>query len=501
MCDRWRTRREGKKEQSQSEGVSIVSGDTSIIAACCHLIKLLEPEELIEVKDLLVTTMREKGLDLELVEAPKSATSVMPATANEATKKLAQVIAQGSEPRQLHRQQQQIQTLQQQMMFVHQQKLQMQHAGAPMPWGVQEGGAKGQQHAIPGVQSVSQQLHVRQEHEQVQMFQQLQQHWNMPQETKQAMIQQLWQKQAQEAAYLTQQLQLLLQAPPKATNDVAPIALKDMSSGKRCLPEGNACMKDMHNWKEALCPNVKVVPEKGKKAQRKRTRDLHYNLDPLVPASTRSALEEKGSLPSGRTFLQLAEDTVEHLRNLKAGRHTAEQNRGGPSPDLARPVVIGCTSTGKGGWRTEGKSKSFEKEMLDVIAMGMLSSTQLLLIEVDKPRLTVMRISEGLRAFFRHLPRLNAIVGESICDYVELSSANLLRAVVQEQSEAGGGGGGGGGGQEKLQYEYASRSTFDITLRTWPAPGLVLSRGFSVQRLALQGSDTELWILSLTTSD
>jgi len=160
--------------------------------------------------------------------------------------------------------------------------------------------------------------------------------------------------------------------------------------------------------------------------------------------------------------------------------------------------VIGCTSTGKGGWRTEGKSKSFEKEMLDVIAMGMLSSTQLLLIEVDKPRLTVMRISEGLRAFFRHLPRLNAIVGESICDYVELSSANLLRAVVQEKSEAG-----GGGGQEKLQYEYAggqvqqaSTSTFDIILRTWPAPGLVLSRGFSVQRIALQGSETELWILS-----
>ncbi len=121
--------------------------------------------------------------------------------------------------------------------------------------------------------------------------------------------------------------------------------------------------------------------------------------------------------------------------------------------------------------------------MLDVIAMGMLSSTQLLLIEVDKPRLTVMRISEGLRAFFRHLPRLNVIVRQSICDYVELSSANLLRAVVQEKSEAGGGGGGGGGGQEKLQYEYASRSTFDITLRTWPAPGLVLSRGFSVQRL------------------
>jgi hypothetical protein len=145
--------------------------------------------------------------------------------------------------------------------------------------------------------------------------------------------------------------------------------------------------------------------------------------------------------------------------------------------------------------------------MLDVIAMGMLSSTQLLLIEVDKPRLTVMRISEGLRAFFRHLPRLNAIVGESICDYVELSSANLLRAVVQEKSEAGGGG-GGGGGQDKLQYEnargqvqQATRSTFDITLRTWPAPGLVLSRGFSVQRLALQGSETELWILSLTSSD
>jgi len=96
--NRWLSRAE-KQEEPKSEGTSSVLGDTSIggLSACCHLIKLLEPEELMKVKDILVAAMRDKGLDGELVEAPKLAAPVIPAKANEASKKLAEVMAQVTE--------------------------------------------------------------------------------------------------------------------------------------------------------------------------------------------------------------------------------------------------------------------------------------------------------------------------------------------------------------------------------------------------------------------
>ena len=59
-----------------------------------------------------------------------------------------------------------------------------------------------------------------------------------------------------------------------------------------------------------------------KVSQRKRTRDLYYKLDPLVPVCNRPTFDENGCLPSGRTFLQLAEDLVDYMRILKHGaRH------------------------------------------------------------------------------------------------------------------------------------------------------------------------------------
>ncbi len=203
-----------------------------------------------------------------------------------------------------------------------------------------------------------------------------------------------------------------------------------------------------------LQPNQRTMHMREQKvAQRKRTSELYHSLDPLVPTFTGRALEEKGSLPSGRTFLQLAEDTVAHVRNLRAQGRIQKQNVGG------------CTSTDRGTRWTD-------------IAMGMFSSSQLFLLEVETPQLTVLRISEGLRSFFRHLPLDNTIIGECLSHYVDLSSAQLLRSVVQEYNERG------------------TEKTFDITLRTFPHPGLVLERVFFVQRIALQSSVTELWLLS-----
>ena len=91
--DRWLSRAETPSDL-KSDGISAVLGDTNIggLSACCHLIKLLEPAELIKVKDILVAAMRERGLDAELVEAPKLAAPEIPKNANAATKKLVEVM-------------------------------------------------------------------------------------------------------------------------------------------------------------------------------------------------------------------------------------------------------------------------------------------------------------------------------------------------------------------------------------------------------------------------
>lgn len=265
-------------------------------------------------------------------------------------------------------------------------------------------------------------------------------------------------------------------------------------------------MKQLANTNASYqpAPRTKRVQEQ-KVAQRKRTRDLYHSLDPLVPTFTRPALEEKGSLPSGRTFLQLAEDTVEHIRNMRAQRRIEEQ------------TTCGCTGTGRGARWTQ-------------IAMGMLSSKQLFLIEVvievEKTQLTVSRISEGIRSLFRHLPRENTIIGECLSHYVDLPSAQLLRSVLQESNETGTGEtklqrfpehetqrinrttGPFGASQTESLAVWSSASTrqkgfqtpilktLDITLLTFPHPGLVHERGFFVQRIVLQDSVTEMWLLS-----
>ena len=93
--DRWLSRTEATTEP-KSEGIAAVLGDTAGmggLSACCHLIKLLEPQELLKVKEVLVASMMDKGLSSELVEAPKMAAPEIPADANEATKKLGEVLA------------------------------------------------------------------------------------------------------------------------------------------------------------------------------------------------------------------------------------------------------------------------------------------------------------------------------------------------------------------------------------------------------------------------
>ena len=92
--DRWLSRAE-KNSPPPDDGISAVLGDSASLgglSACCHLIKLLEAHELVKVKDVLVASMRERGLDGELVEAPKLAAPEIPADASAATRKLGEVM-------------------------------------------------------------------------------------------------------------------------------------------------------------------------------------------------------------------------------------------------------------------------------------------------------------------------------------------------------------------------------------------------------------------------
>ena len=91
--DRWLSRSEKPADQ-KSDGIATVLGETDVggLSACCHLIRLLEAEELIKVKDVLVAAMKDKGLEGELVEAPKLAAPEVPKDASKASKKLADVM-------------------------------------------------------------------------------------------------------------------------------------------------------------------------------------------------------------------------------------------------------------------------------------------------------------------------------------------------------------------------------------------------------------------------
>jgi len=241
---------------------------------------------------------------------------------------------------------------------------------------------------------------------------------------------------------------------------------------------------------------------KKKVAQRKRTRDLYYNLDPLVPVCKRSPFAEKGCLPSGRTFLQLSNDTVDHLRKLKEERdgvsrekvrgvedvqfkqlpnETDNQKR---SPEGDQDMTTGTRAVqGLAGARHAQVALGGVWALHGGFSEGMLSSSQMLLLELDTTRLTVLRVSEGLRRLFRHLPRDNNIVGECLLHYVDQSSATVLRSSTKKRSEPGKG------------------NTFNMTLRTWQHHSIVIPMLFVVQRIGAHVPGTELFVLSPLESD
>eukprot|EP00802_Teleaulax_amphioxeia_P002714 Tamp_02717.p1 GENE.Tamp_02717~~Tamp_02717.p1 ORF type:complete len:384 (-),score=76.37 Tamp_02717:2992-4059(-) len=205
---------------------------------------------------------------------------------------------------------------------------------------------------------------------------------------------------------------------------------------------------------------------KKKVMQRKRTRDLYYALDPLVPVRGELVLGEKGSLPSRRTFLQLQNDARAHLRDLKVQRDAAASRR---------PAGPGAKSDSAAAGGAGGGSAALHRSMM---REGMLASSQLLLLEVSTASWAVLRTSRGLRLLFSKHPRgACAIEGECLLHYVEAQDTSVLRAACRAPVGAG-------------------APEFTIGLRTFEASFTTI-RKCRVQRIASHLPEQQLFMLSL----
>jgi hypothetical protein len=181
----------------------------------------------------------------------------------------------------------------------------------------------------------------------------------------------------------------------------------------------------------------------------------------------RAPLAEKGCLPSKRTFLQLQDDTIEHLTRLKAEWNT------------------GSTTSTRHAAQGDGKNGCSET-LGDLLALGMLSSSQLLLLEVEVSGFIVHRMSAGLQAYFRHHPRDRSIIGECLLHYVDLPSATKLRSAAKNADTA------------KSTRTPDRTLGMHICLRTFRHVGSVAPVAFSVKRVGARMPGTcELWMLEL----
>ena len=219
-------------------------------------------------------------------------------------------------------------------------------------------------------------------------------------------------------------------------------------------------------WHQAGAGGRMQHLRKKKVMQRKRTRDLYYTLDPLVPVRGELVLGEKGSLPSRRTFLQLQNDARAHLRDLKVQRDAAASRR---------PAGPGAKSDSAAAGGAGGGSAALHRSMM---REGMLASSQLLLLEVSTASWAVLRMSRGLRLLFSKHPRgACAIEGECLLHYVEAQDTSVLRAACRAPVGAG-------------------APEFTIGLRTFEASFTTI-RKCRVQRIASHLPEQQLFMLSL----
>jgi len=212
-----------------------------------------------------------------------------------------------------------------------------------------------------------------------------------------------------------------------------------------------------------------------KVVQRNRTRDLYDALDKLVPSRHEPAMADIGSLGSKRTILQLQDDTVDHLRNLKARRDAAS---GGGTCKQEPENEHTRRDAAKGGMDVKSGAEDAQ------LAEGMLASNRLFLLEVDIRGWIVLRASQGMHALFQYHPGQDKIVGESLLHYVAISGTKALRAAASETCTPG-----------------FCPAPFEIHLRTWEHRTHITSSLFRVQRFISQVPFREVLIFTRHTRE
>ena len=125
----------------------------------------------------------------------------------------------------------------------------------------------------------------------------------------------------------------------------------------------------------------------------------------------------------------------------------------------------------------------------DLMREAMLSSTQLLLLEVNTKSWAVQRVSQGLRQLFVNHPRVPGTVeGECLLHYVSVSHTSALRDACRGPASNGGDG----------AVQDLSTADLTIGLRTF-GDGFMSIRHCRVQRVASHLSEQELFMLTALT--
>eukprot|EP00960_Hanusia_phi_P012971 379429-Hanusia_phi.AAC.3 len=138
---------------------------------------------------------------------------------------------------------------------------------------------------------------------------------------------------------------------------------------------------------------------------RRTTKALIETLDAVTPIQPRALAEEKGKLKSRRTILQLYEDAIVHVRNLR----------------LKRPCPTGVEAqpTKKNSYADFLRTPKLAQPTLDnqTFIHGMLSSRSLLLVICSLPELQVVAASEAFDMLYRDAPSAG-VIGQNLLHFI-----------------------------------------------------------------------------------
>ena len=154
---------------------------------------------------------------------------------------------------------------------------------------------------------------------------------------------------------------------------------------------------------------------------RRTTKALIETLDAVTPIQPRALAEEKGKLKSRRTILQLYEDAIVHVRNLRLKRPC-------PTGGEARPAK-------KNSYADFLRTPKTSQASLDsqMFIHGMLSSRSLLFVVCSLPVLQVVAASEAVDMLYRDSPSVG-VIGQNLLHFIHFKDFWKVRRMLRSWS-------------------------------------------------------------------